>query len=258
MHRNLHDQPRCDVLFLCVYLDEAHADDEWPIRTLPALRIRAHRTLEERCAAAARLAACKCFSHDSQSVTPSPLLEERCAAAARLAACKCPGKYGNATGQPGCIDCPSDSTSTAGSAALTSCTFNTSSSGLDTAWVAGKYTAETGSPECTTCLADDTGAVEWERCCGGGAPEDKVCRDSQALTWPIVVDSMDNSFNRLFAAWPVRAFIVDTEGRLVYILQPRTKYDDEGTAVASYYDFRDLEEALQSCVMASHDTQDTA
>ena len=120
----------------------------------------AHRTLEGRCAAAARLAAWG--GHGLRGC--GQCLEERCAGAARLEA--------------------------------------------------GQYTAETGSAECTTCLADDAGAVERERCCDGGPAERKVCLDSQKLTWPILVNSMDNCFNRFFAAWPVRAFIVDTEGRL--------------------------------------------
>ena len=147
--------------FPCVYINEAHADDEWPIRTLPALQICAHHTLEERCAALAAWGG-SCSEEGGQC------LEERCSGDARLEA--------------------------------------------------GRYTAETGSAECTTCLTDDTGAVECERCCDGG---------------------------------PARH-----RGSSHYILQPRTKHD-EGTAVASYYDFRDLEEALESCALASHTTQDT-
>lgn len=42
--------------FVCVYIEEAHADDEWPIRTLPALRIRQHRDIQERAQAARNLA----------------------------------------------------------------------------------------------------------------------------------------------------------------------------------------------------------
>ena len=41
-------------------------------------------------------------------------------------------------------------------------------------------------------------------------------------------NAWDNCFNRLFAVWTVHAFIVDTDGRLTYILQSHTKYDDEG------------------------------
>ena len=48
----------------------------------------------------------------------------------------------------------------------------------------------------------------------------------------MLVDSMNNCFNRLFAVWTVHAFIVDTEGRLTYILQSLTKYDDEGGYVS--------------------------
>lgn len=43
--------------FLCVYILEAHADDEWPIRTRPELVIRQHRSLSERLTAAKRLLA---------------------------------------------------------------------------------------------------------------------------------------------------------------------------------------------------------
>jgi len=35
--------------FICVYIAEAHAVDEWPVRTKPNLCIKQHQTLYERC-----------------------------------------------------------------------------------------------------------------------------------------------------------------------------------------------------------------
>lgn len=44
----------CD--FVCIYIVEAHAMDEWPIRTKPELCIKQHQTLRDRCLMAASLA----------------------------------------------------------------------------------------------------------------------------------------------------------------------------------------------------------
>lgn len=39
------------------------------------------------------------------------------------------------------------------------------------------------------------------------------------LRMPMLVDTIDNSFNQTFAAWPIRFFIIH-EGRMAYIAQP--------------------------------------
>jgi len=39
------------------------------------------------------------------------------------------------------------------------------------------------------------------------------------FTVPLVVDSIDNSFNNVFAAWPERFYIIN-EGKLAYIAHP--------------------------------------
>jgi len=43
----------CD--FVCVYITEAHAMDEWPVRTKNELCIKQHQTLQERCLVAKSL-----------------------------------------------------------------------------------------------------------------------------------------------------------------------------------------------------------
>jgi len=46
----------CD--FVCVYIEEAHAKDEWPISRLPpSLRFAQHTTVEQRAVAALKFAA---------------------------------------------------------------------------------------------------------------------------------------------------------------------------------------------------------
>lgn len=40
------------VNFVSIYIAEAHADDEWPIRTEKKLKIKQHQTIEDRQAAA--------------------------------------------------------------------------------------------------------------------------------------------------------------------------------------------------------------
>ena len=40
------------VNFVSIYIEEAHADDEWPIRTEETLKIKQHQTIEDRQAAA--------------------------------------------------------------------------------------------------------------------------------------------------------------------------------------------------------------
>jgi len=37
----------CD--FVCIYIQEAHASDEWPVRTKKSLCVKQHQTLTERC-----------------------------------------------------------------------------------------------------------------------------------------------------------------------------------------------------------------
>jgi hypothetical protein len=134
------------VHFLCVYIEEAHADDEWPIRTAPSLRITQPTSLHARATSARRLVA--------------PVSEQ-----------------------------------------------------------------ESSMPE---AKRDNT--------CGFG------------LAWPVALDNMRNQFNGLYAAWPVRAFVVDKNGGLRHILQPRPL--DSGEAY--YYDFRDLETAVQVLLTEKH------
>jgi len=43
----------CD--FVCIYINEAHAVDEWPIRTKSELCIKQHQTLQQRCSVAKSL-----------------------------------------------------------------------------------------------------------------------------------------------------------------------------------------------------------
>jgi hypothetical protein len=42
---------------------------------------------------------------------------------------------------------------------------------------------------------------------------DKACIELN-LGWPCLVDDMQNSVNRAYAAWPTRLYVVDTEGRI--------------------------------------------
>jgi len=41
--------------FVCIYINEAHAMDEWPIRTKKELCIKQHQTLQDRCLLATSL-----------------------------------------------------------------------------------------------------------------------------------------------------------------------------------------------------------
>jgi len=41
----------------------------------------------------------------------------------------------------------------------------------------------------------------------------KTCKELK-LGWPCLVDDMENTVNRAYAAWPTRLYIVDTEGRV--------------------------------------------
>jgi len=50
----------------------------------------------------------------------------------------------------------------------------------------------------------------------------KYSEDNQ-LTIPVVVDTMDNSFESKFAAWPVRFYVVKN-GKLVFKAQPNTEH----------------------------------
>jgi len=52
---------------------------------------------------------------------------------------------------------------------------------------------------------------------------------------PLYVDTMENVFEQTYAAWPLRAFIIDNE-RIVFMLEPK----DPG-----YYDLSDLHSELR-------------
>jgi hypothetical protein len=42
---------------------------------------------------------------------------------------------------------------------------------------------------------------------------EKACKELH-LRWPCLVDDMDNTVNKAYAAWPTRLYVVDTEGRI--------------------------------------------
>jgi hypothetical protein len=85
------------------------------------------------------------------------------------------GTYSTAVGSSTCINCPSNSISPAGSAALTNCICNAGSSGpnggICTVCVEGKYKSSAGSVPCTNCgTGKYSTAVGASLCtsCGGG------------------------------------------------------------------------------------------
>jgi len=69
-------------------------------------------------------------------------------------------------------------------------------------------------------------------------------RFQAAMNWriPLLVDPPEtNAFERLFASWPVRFFIVDARGRMHYIAEP----------VDGTYDILELEERVQALLQPS-------
>ncbi len=44
----------------------------------------------------------------------------------------------------------------------------------------------------------------------------RLCAQRLKLTIPTLVDSMDNSVSRRFAAWPERIYIIGTDGRVTF------------------------------------------
>ena len=42
---------------------------------------------------------------------------------------------------------------------------------------------------------------------------EKACKELN-LRWPCLVDDMENTVNKAYAAWPTRLYVVDTEGRI--------------------------------------------
>ena len=49
---SLYEKYGNDINFITIYICEAHADDEWPIRTKKELKIKQHKTNKERLSAA--------------------------------------------------------------------------------------------------------------------------------------------------------------------------------------------------------------
>jgi len=42
------------------------------------------------------------------------------------------------------------------------------------------------------------------------------------ISFPIVVDNIQNNFDNIFAAWPVRFYVVDGTGKLLFKAQPES------------------------------------
>jgi len=61
--------------------------------------------------------------------------------------------------------------------------------------------------------------------------------EHKKLNWPVVMDTLRNDFDDVFAAWPVRLYIVH-KGRLVYKAQPKgAGYDftEVGSWLANHF-----------------------
>lgn len=67
----------------------------------------------------------------------------------------------------------------------------------------------------------------------------KTMVETTGLNWPCWVDNMYSEFSETYRAWPVRAYIVDGEGRMEWIWQPK---------FPGYYDFGDIVPALQTAL----------
>ena len=58
------------------------------------------------------------------------------------------------------------------------------------------------------------------------------CSSALGLTMPCVVDDMNNTVDNLYAGWPERMFIVDTDGRIAYAgRQGPFGFDSDAVAV---------------------------
>jgi len=44
---------------------------------------------------------------------------------------------------------------------------------------------------------------------------------------PVLVDSMTNEFNREFSVWPERWFLLNTEGKLIFVAYPTSEFGFE-------------------------------
>ncbi len=44
----------------------------------------------------------------------------------------------------------------------------------------------------------------------------RTCYSNLGLTFPSIVDGMDNKVEKAYASWPDRLYIVDKEGKIVY------------------------------------------
>ena len=44
----------------------------------------------------------------------------------------------------------------------------------------------------------------------------RKCYENLGLTFPAIIDNMDDKVEKLYAAWPDRLYIVDKKGKIVY------------------------------------------
>ena len=49
------------------------------------------------------------------------------------------------------------------------------------------------------------------------------CSTKLHLTWPTLVDSMDDAVNKAYAAWPDRFYVIGEDGRIVFKGEPGPK-----------------------------------
>jgi len=64
----------------------------------------------------------------------------------------------------------------------------------------------------------------------------KQLKNTHGLRIPLFVDTMDNTFETTYAAWPLRAFVFQ-QNKIQFILQPKSP---------GYYDLRDLYAYLEN------------
>ena len=44
----------------------------------------------------------------------------------------------------------------------------------------------------------------------------RKCYENLGLTFPAIIDNMDDKVEKVYAAWPDRLYIVDKKGKIVY------------------------------------------
>lgn len=74
----------------------------------------------------------------------------------------------------------------------------------------------------------------------------KHFQETTKFTWPTLIDTLENNFDKIYCAWPLRFYLIDQSRNLAFIAEPK-----EG----GFYDIEDIRITLNNFIRHTTETQ---